>query len=179
MLTLNKGVVGTLFGLSILTATIRTTYRLRAYGRLLFDDFVLLFACVTLTAATGLLYSMIPSIYWSEEIFFNPKSNLTEMIGSEALARTQRYRQLASSFLALSWATIFAVKISFLLFFLQMVDRLKKLMIIWKLVFAITTLSFCFCVCENFIACPHFGLNYSSGKSGPFPQDQPSRDMNS
>lgn len=158
-MTLNKGIIGTLFGLSILTATIRTTYRIRTQGRPLLDDFVLVFACVTLTTATGLLYVLIPTIYWDKEIIFNPESKLIEMVGSEAefIAQLLRYPRLAYVFVSLTWATVFSVKLCFLLFFLQLVDRLKKLKFIWKIVFAITIVAFCFCVCVHFIACPHFG----------------------
>lgn len=166
---LNKVIVGTLFGLSILTATIRTTYRIKTNGRLLLDDFLLFFACVTLTAATGLLYALIPIIYWDEEIILNPEINVIEMVGSETelFAQILRYWQLVYSYLALTWATIFSIKICFLLFFHQLVDRLKKLMLIWKSVFAITIAVFCFCICAAFIACPHFGHD-DARKSGSF-----------
>lgn len=172
MLTPNKAVVGSSFALSILTATIRTIYRSITQGRLLPDDFLLVFACVTLTAATGLLYAVIPIIYWDEEITGNPKINVIETVGSEKelFARIILYRQLVYSYLALSWTTIFSVKICFLLFFHQLVDRLRKLMLIWKIIFAITILVFCLCICGSFIACPHFGLDYarSARKSGSF-----------
>lgn len=156
---LNKAIVGLLFGLSVITATVRTTYQIKTQGRLLPDDFLLVFACVTLTAATGLLYAVIPIIYWDEEIILNPKRNVIEMVGSETglFAKLLRYKQLVYSHLALTYATIFSVKICFLLFFHQLVDRLKKLMLIWKIVFAIIISVFCFCICAGFIACPHFG----------------------
>lgn len=157
----NKGVVGTLFGLSIITAAIRTTYRLKTHGRLLCDDFVLIFACVTLTAATGLLYVMMPTIYWYEEIVLNPKADVLGTLGSvdELFAQTLRYRRLGYAYVSLTWTTIFSVKICFLLFFLQLVERLKRLMFIWKIVFAITLVVYGFCVCGTFIACPHIGHN--------------------
>lgn len=156
---LNKAIVGLLFGLSVITATIRTTYRRKTQGRLLPDDFLLVFACVTLTAATGLLYAVIPIIYWEEEIILNPKINVIEMVGSETelFAQLLRYKQLLYSYLTLTHTTIFSVKICFLLFFHQLVDRLKKLMLIWKIVFAITISVFCFSICAGFIASPHFG----------------------
>ena len=177
---LNKVIVGTLFGLSILTATIRTTYRIKTNGRLLLDDFLLFFACVTLTAATGLIYALIPAMYWDEEIILNPEINVIEMVGSETehFAQILRYRQLTSSYLALTWATIFSIKICFLLFFHQLVDRLKKLMLIWKIVFAITIAVFCFCICAAFIPCPHYGHN-DACKSGSFAHHRSSQDTKS
>lgn len=160
MLTLDKAIVGVLFGLSIVTATIRTTYRFKTQGRLMLDDFLLLFACVTLTAATGLVYAMIPLMYWELEMTVHPQVNVIEKFSSQTqlFAQILRYRQLAYSWIVLSWTTVFAVKICFLLFFYQLIDRVEKLLIIWKIVFAITILVFIFCVSGTFIACPYFAL---------------------
>jgi hypothetical protein len=62
------------------------------------------------------------------------------------------------SFLTLTWTTIFAVKLSFLCFFRQMVDRFKNVMMYWKLVVGIAVISYCYCTAGVFIACPKFGL---------------------
>lgn len=161
VLTLSKGVVGTLFGLSILTATIRTTYRIQTQGRLLLDDFVLLFACVTLTAATGLVFVLVPTIYWLEEIIFNPNLNNFAAVGLEEglFARVLRDWRQIYAFVSLTWAAIFSVKICFLLFFLQLVDRQKNMIFICKTFFVIILIVFCFCVCRTYVACPHFGQN--------------------
>ncbi|MCJ1269361.1 hypothetical protein MMC22_009253 [Lobaria immixta] len=66
-----QGITGTLFGLAILTATVRTVYRVQSHGRLLLDDYMLIFACVTLTVANGILFSLPTFIYWNE-IFDSP-----------------------------------------------------------------------------------------------------------
>lgn len=118
---------------------IRTKYRRQTQGRLLLDDFVLIFACVTLTAATGLLYTFVPAVYRYEEVIFNPELDVISIFDfePELFAQVRLYRRKFSAFLTLTWVTIFSVKIRFLLFFLQLVDRQKKLMFIWKIVFAI------------------------------------------
>lgn len=169
MLILYKGVLGTLFGLAILTATIRTVYRVQSNGRLMLDDFMLIFACVTLTAANGILFSLITTVYWHEDLILNPHPLATKTPSSPSTfsARLLRYQQLLFSFATLIWTTIFAVKICFLLFFLQMVHRLQKLMLIWKIVFGITVLFYCICVTSLFISCHHFG--FPACQSGPFP----------
>lgn len=155
---MNKGVVGTLFGLSILTAVIRTTYRIQTHGRLLFDDFVLVFACVTLTAATALLYVFVPAVYRYEEILLNPKAiGRGVLLEAGFFAQILRYERLGAAIIALTWVTIFSVKICFLLFFLQLVDRQKKLMFIWQIVFALTMAIFFFCAFGTIIECPRFG----------------------
>lgn len=124
------------------------------------DDLMLIFACVTLTASIGLLFSLIPTLYWDEELILNPGSQALAMAGPPApfLARVLFSQRMAYSFVVLTYATIFAVKICFLLFFFQMVDRLKKLMLFWKIVFGITLLFYCLCASVEFISCPHFGL---------------------
>ena len=164
-MTLNKGVVGTLFGLSILTATVRGIYQIKTHRRLQFDDLLLAFACAALTAATGLLYVLIPTIYSDEEGTLRTKLNLVETVDSEAelFAQILRHRRLVNSYAVLTWVTIFSVKLCFLFFFLQLINRVKKLMFIWKVVFAVTMVVFCFCVCGTFIACPLSG--FDSGKS--------------
>lgn len=130
---------------------------------------MLIFACVTLTAATGILFSTIPLVYSDEDLeisVLNPHE--PPLIPEGFPAQVLRSQQKIYSFMVLAWTTIFAVKICFLLFFVQMVDRLKKLMFIWKIAFGITMLFYCFCVSAIFIACPYFGLNLDACKSGFF-----------
>ena len=117
----------------------------------------------------NLLYVLIPRMYCDEEIILNPEINVIEMFGSETelFAQTLLQRQLVASYLTLTWATIFSVKICFLLFFRQLVDWMKELMLIWKIVFVITISVFCFCICGTFILCPHYGHN-DACKSGSF-----------
>lgn len=163
-----KAITGTLFGFSILTAIIRTVYRVRSHKRLLLDDYVLIFACVTLTAANGILFSLIPTIYWYEDSILDP--NLQAIQTTDLLAvfwaQTLRYQQMAFMFLTLSWTTVFAVKLCFLLFFHQMLDRLKSLMLMWKIVLGITMFLYplAVCGCGIFIACPQ--LDIISSKCG-------------
>lgn len=171
MLMLYKGITGTLFGLAILTATVRTVYRVQIHGRLMLDDLVLIFACATLTAANGILFFMIPTIYWDEELILNTNSLAIATAGSAGSitafsARLVRVQKILESFATLIWTTIFAVKICFLLFFLQMIHRLKNLMFIWKIVLGITIPSYCVCVAGIFLACFHYDL--AVGKFTPF-----------
>lgn len=173
-MTLNKAITGTLFGFSILTATIRTVYRVRSNKGLLLDDYVLIFASVTLTAASGILFSLIPTIYWYEDSILDPNSQANQTADSLVVfwAQTLRYQQMVFMFLTLAWTTIFAVKLCFLLFFHQMLARLKSLMIMWKTVLGITMLLYplAMCGCGIFIACPQ--LEITSCKSACSPQTQ-------
>lgn len=154
-----KGVIGTLFTCSVLTATARTVIRIRNQRRLLFDDVMLIFACTTLLAATVLLYSMMSVMYLVQEMTLNPiPATLVQASAAGFSERMSQYSQLMFSFLALAWTTVFAVKFCFLLFFYQMLVRVPNLMYICKIVFGITILCYCICVCGIFIACPRVGL---------------------
>lgn len=130
---------------------------------------MLVFACITLTAANGILYSMIPTIYWDEDLIVNHHHNsqAVEMTGSITAfsAKIRRYQQLEYSHLTLVWTTVIAVKFCFLLFFRQLVDRQHKLVFIWKIVFGITLPFYLLCACAVFISCPHFGIDACTSNS--------------
>lgn len=122
-----KAISGALLGLSILTAAVRTVIRVRLYRRLHPDDFMLLFACVTLIAANVVVYLMLSDLYWSEELLLNPGPTILAMARTpeEISGRIQSTRKTMLSFMALSWTAIYAIKLCFLLFF-SSDDRLAK-----------------------------------------------------
>ena len=103
---------------------------------------------------------MMETIYWDMGLILHPtsKSTLEAFMAPGFFDRIKWYQQVSFSFLTLTWTTIFAVKLSFLFFFRQMVDRLKSVMIYWKVVVGITVVSYCYCAAGVFIACPKFGI---------------------
>jgi hypothetical protein len=152
--------VAILFALSIIAAIVRTTIRTRSQGRFLLDDYLLLFGYVTLTAGTTLLYIILDDVYWYMGLILNPNSPSTfqAFAAPDFFDLVKSFQQLTFAFVALTWTTIFAVKLSFLLFFRQMVNRLRNVIIYWWIVVGVTLVSYCYCVAGIFIACPHFGL---------------------
>lgn len=139
---LGKGITGTLFGLSIITATTRTATRFQSQW-LCLDDLMLIFACLMLIASQILLYMMMETIYYDEALLLNrnPQTLALAFEDPEAFyRRILRFRQISFSFLALNWTTVFAVKICFLLFFHRIITRLKRLALAWKVIFGITIL---------------------------------------
>lgn len=155
-----KAISGALLGLSILTAAVRTVIRVRLYRRLHPDDFMLLFACVTLIAANVVVYLMLSDLYWSEELLLNPGPTILAMARTpeEISGRIQSTRKTMLSFMALSWTAIYAIKLCFLLFFHQMIDWLKRLGLIWKITLGITVLSYCICLSSLFMTCTHYDI---------------------
>lgn len=143
-----------MYGVAMVAAIARTVVRLRIQRRLLLDDILLLVACVFLTTAVTLLYVVEPLLYWNMRYFLNPGKIPTPPDLIDKLTDYQRY---IYSQLTLAWTTIFAVKFSFLFFFRNMVDRMRMLVILWRVVIVTTSISFVLCISSTFIACPYIG----------------------
>ena len=118
---------------------------------------MLIFACTTLTAATVLLYIMVPIMYLDMKILLNPSLELGSFQKPGAVEQAIWFQQMIYAFLSLTWTTIFGVKMCFLLFFWQMVNRLRSFMIYWRVVVAFTAVSYFICVFGSLIGCPKTG----------------------
>lgn len=149
-----KGVSVTFFGLAVTAATIRTFIRFRKNSRLALDDSILLFACICLTAATGLLYNYVPDAYAFEGLTFNAEVPLPFPI-SDLGRQVVMGTKIIDAYLFLSILVLFAVKLCFLFFFRALVDRVNRWVIYWRLVVMVTVIAGGFSVCEGFIACPY------------------------
>lgn len=156
----NKIVIGVTIGLSIIAAVARIAIRFKSQRRLHLDDYLLIFACICLIAATVLLYLGLSAIYFIEELSLNGIKVLTagNISMKDFLDQLIFYQRIYWAYLSLTWATIFCVKFAFLAFFRNFVDRLPPMQRYWKLVTVLTGLIFAFEVCGGFIACPKLGL---------------------
>ena len=173
-LTLNKVMTGLLLGSALLLVAVRMVIRFHSHGKLHSDDFVLMFACLTSIASQTLLYILkIENFYWLIEIssdLANPKNLALILDDPDGFQRQGlKVQQIDASSTALTWATIFAVKICFLLFFYPLITRLRRLLLAWKVIFGITIFLGLFCIATIFISCPHFGP--TSGKLALPPPD--------
>ena len=126
---------------------------------------MLLFACVALVAANVILYSMLSDVYWDEELLLNPQWALhgSTLKTENILDKVLLTRKTILSYQALSWTCIYAVKVSFLLFFRQLIERVKRPVIIWKISLGFTVVTYCFTVSSYFMSCTHY--DYRVGKS--------------
>ena len=75
--------------------------------------------------------------------------------------RILHYQQLSFSTEVMGWVTIFVVKLSYLLIFRQLVDRIKAHLTYWTVTVCVVVVSGMFCICSIFISCPHFGASAS------------------
>jgi len=133
--------------------------RLHQYRRLFLDDGFLLFGCACLCAGTGLLQKLLPVVYMVEGLQLNRHAAPLGPLGPQDLDNLIWYLKMLYSFVTLSWVTIFAVKLSFLVFFRNLIRRLTGMNKYWKVVVVTTLLASGFNICEIFILCPHFNLS--------------------
>lgn len=143
-------------GLALLLAPARIVIRFHSQKKLYPDDIVLIFACITFIASQAILYTLkIDSLYWHEPM--DPQIFYSTLEDPEAfLRRITKSGRMEWSSLALTFAAVFAVKISFLLFFYQMITRLQRLLLAWKVIFGITIMSGAFCISSVFVSCNQF-----------------------
>lgn len=127
------------------------------------DDWLLVLACVCLTAATGLLLYAIPTIYLIEATSLNPLglfgtggSGINDL--DTLLVKLNFFAKFNWVYLILSWTTIFAVKFGFLSFFRHLVMGLPSFYRYWKVVVAVNIVVYLFSLIDGVIACPHVGL---------------------
>lgn len=163
---------GILFGIAIVAAALRALIHLRMRMPLRLDDYLLLFACISLTAGTGLLYYEMSSIYYVQALQLSPAAASGTAASGSAPAEAEYeqleailkevvfYQKFSWAYLALTWAAIFAVKFAFLSFFRQLVNRLPRLHLYLKVVVGLVALVFCFTVCEPFITYSKTGAAY-------------------
>lgn len=126
------------------TAATRMALQLRYQRRLRADDYFLLFATLSLTSGMVLMFSILSSLYTSQEKASNPEK--TQINPS--------HFKIVYALPTLAWTTIFCVKFAYLWFFRLLIDRLRSLTIYWRVVVAITSISYPLCASSSYMACP-------------------------
>ena len=154
--------MGIFFVISILATISRTAIRIRLQKKLLFDDWLLLFACFCLCAAIGLIYKSLDALYVGEEMILSP---LPLEQSLRFIPQALWFEKMLDAYLCLLWTTIFAVKFSFLVFFRSLIRRVRGLTVYWAFTVGVTAVAYAFCFNLSFMSCPHFDL--SARKRGP------------
>lgn len=157
-----QALISVLFTAAILATIGRLAIRFSYQNRLFADDYVLLFGCSSLIASFTLTIVMFEDIYFDMGLIMGPlELVLQESTSGDFENRILRFQQLSFSTNVLCWVTIFAVKMSFLLFFRQLLGRVKAVLTYWTVTGGIVIVSGLYCICSIFIACPHFGISSS------------------
>lgn len=144
---------------AVLFTTLRTAIRIHVFHRLFADDACVYFA-VMILITLGVLYNhAIPVVYKIEravygEVIYSP--NFKEQV--------EFFLKLQFSIIILFWTSLWAVKLSFLIFYRKFLGRLRGYMIWWKLTFVFTVLAYLGCQATNLKSCTpisrffHFGM---------------------
>ena len=142
-------------GLALLMAVARIVLRLHVQKKLYPDDVVLIFACLIFIASQALLYALkIDSLYWYGR---NSEKFVSMLEDPEPFIRQfKKALRIECASLILTFASIFAVKICFLLLFYQIITRLRRLLLAWKVIFGITIIFGALCICAVFISTLHY-----------------------
>ena len=159
MIDKRQALFGVFYGLAIVVASIRLILQARVNRRLYLDDYILIFACISLTAGTVLGYANVGNLYWSEGLNYNPTHIyylLEEHV--DVAAHIDVYEGLGFSYPTLLWITIFAIKLAYLVFLRRLIDRVLPLIMYWRIVLGVTIVSFLVCVVSMHLGCMKRGL---------------------
>ncbi|KAI4089616.1 MAG: hypothetical protein LQ339_008522 [Xanthoria mediterranea] len=144
--------------IAIISAVARTVIRFRNRQLRVLDDALLLFACACLIAATALLLSGASSLYLITAFQLNPEASAITSL-KQVNATVSKVQRETYPFGLLIWLCVFAVKFCYLFFFRQLIDRLTRITIYWRITLAFTFIACIFNASGSFIACPEFGDN--------------------
>ena len=144
----------TLFIIALVFVLVRTVIRFRYQKQFLLDDAFLYFGVICLCAAVGLLMQFSEAMYMSEAL--NMASVSYELDDLQLLSQFDKYSDV---YLALTYTTLFSVKLSFLFFFRILVRRVRKMAIYWWTVLAITIVAWPVSIVAAVApSCPVFGV---------------------
>ena len=136
----------------------RSVIRFRHQKQLLLDDVFLYFGVICLCAAVGLLMQFSETMYMNEEMKTTGLSTTKANWKSHML----QFNKTSDAYLALTYTTLFSVKLSFLFFFRILVRRVRKMAIYWWVVFAIMIVAWpVSIVAAVAFSCPVFGITSS------------------
>ena len=133
----------------------RTVIRFRYQKQLSLDDAFLCFGVVCLSAAVGLL------MQFSETMYMNEAFRTTGIYATKANWESLmlQFNKTSDAYLALTYTTLFSVKLSFLCFFRILVRRVRKMAIYWWTVLAIMIIAWPVSIVAAVApSCPVFGI---------------------
>ena len=142
----------------MIAAAARTAIQVQQNRGLKADDYTLIFGCITFIASTVLVFILLPITSWFRALTQTSADSSLAFSSSGFPEKLLHYQQILFAYIALSWATIFSVKITFILFFRPIVNQLPRMLRYWKITLVVTLLSFSLSVCDIYLGCPHFGL---------------------
>lgn len=113
----------------------------------------------------GVLYNhVIPVIFKIERIVNSPIENEEEIYSLDFKEQVEYFLKLQFSIIILFWTSLWAVKLSFLMFYRRIFAGLPGRMIWWKLVFVFTILAYLGCQATNLKSCTPISNYFRIGR---------------
>jgi hypothetical protein len=131
------------------------TVRLLIQRLLQLDDCLLIFACICLTGATAVVQWGIPAIHQVAQLALDPANAVPTTDLNRLMVR---FVSTVFAHSTLSWGTIFAAKFSYLFFFRQLIDRIRNLVIYWRVVVTFTAMAAILSMLLIPVTCPHVDI---------------------
>ena len=139
--------------LAIIAAGARTFTRIYRFKRITPDDCFLILACVFFAASTGVVE------YGKTLVYTTTYINLGLVIPPSGYPQAGlRFSIIDNIVTIFVWAALFCVKISFVLFFGQLIQRVRHIKIWWWVVFVIVCSAAPVNMFMGFYICPDFTL---------------------
>ena len=132
-------------------ATVRTAFRIHTFRRIDADDCFLLLAVLTLSGSVAIIHMLYPLILIQNEVTLGQVEQ-----GPDFATQMLVASKLESAATTLTWATIYAVKFSYLLFFRNLLSRTQRMMWWWWTVLAIVIGSTIAASVSGWLICPHY-----------------------
>ena len=133
---------GIFYALAISAAIWRTVIRVRLGQGLEIDDGLLFLACIFITTSTVLLYISMSDVYVFEHLVTHLASTSTY---DDLQKRLAWLRDMVVAHQFLCQSAMFAIRLSFLLFFRRLIDRLGRIIYYWRVTVFVTAAIFLFC----------------------------------
>ncbi|MCJ1472331.1 hypothetical protein MMC13_000978 [Lambiella insularis] len=149
------GSLTTFLVLAVLSALARTTLRLRQNHTLYTDDYFLLYAVVALCVCAGVAFSIKDLIYLQIYVGLGWEKPAPDFF--QQMLEFEKRIQVAS---ALTWSALYAVKLSFLFFFRNLIRRVRALEVWWWVVLACVIVGGAASIPLSFIICSNFSEAY-------------------
>ena len=138
-LIITKGVAWAGVALAFIFFIARIGVRIKAFKKLFADDALVLFACLLLLINTIIWQVSKSDLYLNLEVssgqIFPPPANFPE--------RTTRYLRRAVALIIFFYTGLWAIKLSFLIFFKRLGHNVRNQKAVWWTVFAITVATYC------------------------------------
>ncbi|CBX99524.1 hypothetical protein LEMA_P087630.1 [Plenodomus lingam JN3] len=141
--------------IAVLACGARLIFRFKKQRKFFADDAFVFFSTLCLIANTGVMWHAADKMYMIEAVNSDPTITFTvpELIPLLDL------NKWIFIYLALDWTAIYAIKMSFLIFFRPLIRNLSvSLHRFYWICWVINVVAWMFVVGEPFILCPYFGM---------------------